>query len=246
MPTAHTVKAYDEELARLSRDVLAMGGLVENQLATAIQALVRRDAELAGRVIADDEKTDAMEQRIDEQVTRILALRQPMAEDLRLVKTALRMASDLERMGDLAANTAKRTRALTQGDPAAPRAAVVRMAEAVQAMTKDVLDAFARRDVDKAMAVRRRDGEVDEMYNGVFRALVAYMTEDAAHVTPCTHMLFVAKNIERIGDHATNLAEMVTYLIRGTTPTEQRPKGDTTSTFVPVPGRPAPGRTEGP
>jgi len=237
MPAAHTVKAYDEELERLNRDVLAMGGLVENQLAASVQALVKRDAELAASVIADDAKTDAMEQQIDEQVTRILALRQPMAEDLRLVKTALRMASDLERMGDLATNTAKRTLALSASDPAAPRAALARMAEVVQVMAKDVLDAFATRDVGKALAVRRRDGEVDEMYNGVFRALVAYMTEDAANITPCTHMLFAAKNIERIGDRATNLAEMVAYLIQGAAPAEQRPKGDTTATFVPPTGR---------
>ncbi len=231
MATGHTVKAYDEELGRLTRDVLAMGGLVESQLASAIQALVKRDGELATRVIADDYKIDEIELRIDDQVTRILALRQPLAEDLRLVKTALKVASDLERMGDLAANTAKRTLALTHSDPVALRAAIARMADVVQTMIKDVLDAFANRDADKAMAVRQRDGEVDEMYNGVFRALLTYMMEDSVHITPCTHLLFVAKNIERIGDHTTNVAEMVTYLIRGRAPSEERPKGDTTSSF---------------
>ena len=231
MTLAHTVKSYEEELNRLTADVLAMGGLVEAQLAAAIGALIRRDSELAGRVIADDRKVDDLEQRVDEQVTRIFALRQPLAEDLRLVKTALKMASDLERMGDLATNTAKRTLALTQADPVALRASIERMADVVQRMIKDVLDAFANRDADKAASVRRRDSEVDEIYNGIFRALLTYMMEDSAHITPCTHLIFIAKNIERIGDHTTNIAEMVTYLIQGRAPAEDRPKGDTTSLY---------------
>jgi phosphate transport system protein len=231
MTLAHTVKSYEDELNRLTADILAMGGLVESQLAAAIQALIRRDGELAGRVIADDRRVDELEHRVDDQVTRILALRQPMADDLRLAKTALKMANDLERMGDLATNTAKRTLALTQSDPVALRASIARMADVVQTMIKDVLDAFARRDAELALGVRRRDSEVDEIYNGVFRALLTYMMEDSAHITPCTHLMFVAKNIERIGDHATNIAEMVTYLIRGTVPAEERPKGDTTSLY---------------
>jgi phosphate transport system protein len=231
MSMAHTVKSYEEELNRLSADVLAMGGLVEVQLADAIQALIRRDGELAGRVIADDRRVDELEHRVDEQVTRIFALRQPMADDLRLVKTALKMANDLERMGDLATNTAKRTLALTQADPVALRSSIARMADVVQRMIKDVLDAFANRDAELAEAVRRRDSEVDEIYNGVFRALLTYMMEDSAYITPCTHLIFVAKNIERIGDHTTNIAEMVTYLIRGSVPAEERPKGDTTSMY---------------
>ncbi|MBM3585795.1 MAG: phosphate signaling complex protein PhoU [Alphaproteobacteria bacterium] len=240
MTAGHTVKSYDEALGRLTRDVLAMGGLVESQLASAVQALVRRDGELAAQVIANDQRIDELEIRIDEQVTRILALRQPMAGDLRLVKTALKMSSDLERMGDLAANTAKRSLALTQADPVALRAAIARMADVVQAMIKDVLDAFAQRDADKAIAVRQRDTEVDEIYNGVFRALLTYMMEDQAHITPCTHLLFIAKNIERIGDHTTNVAEMVAYLVKGATPAEERTKGDTTSTFAGPAGPGAP------
>ena len=240
MPTSHTVKAYDEELERLKRDMLAMGGLVEAQLAAAIQALVKRDGDMAMRVIGDDHKIDELELRIDEQATRMLALRQPMAADLRLVKTALKIASDLERMGDLAANTAKRSLALTQADPVALRAAIARMADVVQAMIKDVLDALADRDADKATAVRRRDGEVDEIYNGVFRALLTYMMEDSVYITPCTHLLFIAKNIERIGDHTTNIAEMVTYLVKGETPTEDRPKGDTTALYTGTDGSTGP------
>jgi len=232
MTAAHTVKSYDETLERLTRDALAMGGLVESQLASAIQALVKRDGELAMQVIGADHRIDELEARIDEQVTRILALRQPMAGDLRLVKTALKMSADLERMGDLAVNTAKRSLALTNADPVALRAAIARMADVVQAMIKDVLDAFAQRDADKAIAVRRRDSEVDEIYNGVFRALLTYMMEDSVYITPCTHLLFVAKNIERIGDHTTNIAEMVAYMVKGETPAEERPKGDTTSTFA--------------
>jgi len=232
MVSQHTVRSYEEDLERVTRDVLEMGGLVEAQLAAAIHALVRRDADLASRVINDDRRIDELEARVDEEVTRIMALRQPMAADLRLVKVALKMASDLERMGDLAANTAKRSLVLTQADPVALRAAIARMGEAVQVMIKDVLDAFAQRDADKALSVRRRDTEVDEMYNGVFRALLTYMMEDPSFITPCTHLVFVAKNIERIGDHTTNVAEMVTYLIKGETPPGERPKSDTTSTFA--------------
>ncbi len=232
MTLPHTVKSYEEELNRLRADVLAMGGLVEAQLAGAIQALVRRDGELASKVIADDRKVDELEHRVDDQVTRILALRQPLAEDLRLAKTALKMASDLERMGDLATNTAKRVLALTQADPVALRASIARMADVVQRMIKDVLDAFANRDAERAASVRQRDSEVDEIYNGIFRALLTYMMEDSGHITACTHLLFVAKNIERIGDHTTNIAEMVTYLIQGRAPVEDRPKGDTTAMFA--------------
>jgi phosphate transport system protein len=232
MVSQHTVRSYEEELERVTRDVLEMGGLVEEQLAAAIRALVRRDADLASRVINDDRRIDELEVRVDEEVTRVMALRQPVAGDLRLVKVALKMASDLERMGDLAANTAKRSLVLTQADPVALRAAIARMGEAVQVMIKDVLDAFSQRDAEKALSVRRRDTEVDEMYNGVFRALLTYMMEDPSFITPCTHLVFIAKNIERIGDHTTNVAEMVTYLIMGETPEGERPKGDTTSTFA--------------
>ena len=228
MAAQHTVKAYDEELDRMNNAVLEMGGLVERQLAASIASLVRRDGDLASRVIIDDRRVDTLEAEIDQLAMRILALRQPVAVDLRTIAASLKVASDLERMGDYAANVAKRTIAIDEIDPIRLTHAISRMAGTVQGMIKEVLDAFRDRDVERAMAVWRRDEDVDESYNSLFRELLTYMMEDPRRITPCAHLLFVAKNIERIGDHATNIAEIVNYAVTGTPVGEERPKGDVT------------------
>ena len=232
--TEHIVKSYDEELDRIANTILELGGFIEDQLARAINSLVRRDSKLADHVVADDRKADALEEDINNQVLRILALRQPMAVDLRLITTALKISSDLERIGDYAANVAKRAHALNQFDPVKPSFAVPRMAQTVQTMIKDVLDAFVERDAERAMLVWRRDEEVDEMYNSLLRELLTYMMEDPRHITPCTHLLFIAKNIERVGDHATNMAETIIFLVSGKMVTEARPKGFMDAMDLPV------------
>ena len=224
----HTVKRYDEELNQMTDTIHRMGGMVEQQLANAITALIKRDPELAATVIADDQPVDQLEHEVDQLVMRLLALRQPMAVDLRLITASLKISSDLERIGDYAANVAKRASALSQVEPMRPMAVIPRMSQIVQGMIKDVLDAYMARDADKALAVWRRDEEVDETYNSLFRELLTYMMEDPRHITPCTHLLFIAKNIARMGDHATNIAETIAFLVTGTPLDEARPKGDTT------------------
>ncbi|HYM30529.1 MAG TPA: phosphate signaling complex protein PhoU [Candidatus Cybelea sp.] len=232
MATDHIVKSYDEELSRLSGTITQMGGLAETQLAMAIQAMVRRDSELAASIIERDAQVDQLERDVDNFVVRLLALRQPMATDLRMIVTALRIASDLERIADYAANVAKRAIALNQVPPVRPMHTVPRMGAVVQEMIKDVIDAYVARDVAKAMAVWNRDEEVDEMYNSLFRELLTYMMEDPRSITTCTHLLFIAKNIERIGDHTTNIAELIHYQVNGSTIKAIRPKGDKTSFAV--------------
>ena len=233
----HTVTSYDEELNQMTGTILRMGGMVEAQLADAITALVKRDPELAARVIAEDNPIDRLEYEVDHQVMRLLALRQPMAVDLRLITASLKISSDLERIGDYAANVAKRASALSHVEPMRPVATIPRMSLIVQGMIKDVLDAYMERNVDKALIVWRRDEEVDEIYNSLFRELLTYMMEDPRHITPCTHLLFIAKNIERMGDHATNIAETIAFLISGKPLDEARPKSDTTP-FATIPFTP--------
>jgi phosphate transport system protein len=232
MATDHIVKSYDEELSRLSGIITQMGGLAENQLAMAIQAMEKRDSELAAHTIEGDALVDALERDVDNFVVRLLALRQPVATDLRTIVTALRIASDLERIADYAANVAKRAIALNQVQPIRPMHAIPRMGQVAQTMIKDTLDAYVARDVQKAMAVWQRDEEVDEMYNSLFRELLTYMMEDPRSITTCTHLLFIAKNIERIGDHATNIAELIHFQVNGTPIKASRPKGDNTSFAV--------------
>ncbi len=229
----HIVKSYDEELRRLTTIVAQMGGLAESQLSGAIQSVVRRDSDLASSVVQADVKVDALQDEIDDFVVRLLALRQPMAIDLRLIVGALRIASDLERIADYAANVAKRAIALNQAPLVRPVHVVPRMGALVQAMIKDVLDAYVASDVEKAKSVWNRDEEVDEMYNSLFRELLTYMMEDARSIGICTHLLFIAKNIERIGDHATNIAELVHYTVTGQKMGGARPKGDVTSSTLP-------------
>src|SRR5260221_4712708 len=226
MATEHIIKSYDEELRRLNNAITQMGGLGESQLAAAIDAVMKRDSDVPVRVVEGDAQVDQLEHEVDGLVLRLLALRQPMARDLREILAALKIASDLERICDYAANVAKRSIALNQAPPVRPVFALPRMARLAQQLTKDVLDAYVARDADKALIVWARDEELDEMYSGLFRELLTYMMEDPRNIAASTHLLFVAKNIERIGDHATNIAETVYFLVHGTRLNEARPKGD--------------------
>ncbi len=231
----HTVRAFDQELTRLSQTIIRMGGLAESQLAAAVEAMSRRNSEMAAQVVQGDSQIDALEQEIDEQAVHLLALRQPMAQDLRLVIAALKIAADLERIGDYAANVAKRSMALNQVPPTEPAGTVPRMAQLVLANIKRVLDAYVDLDPAKAIDVWESDAEVDEMYTSLFRETLTYMMEDPRNITPCTHLLFIAKNIERMGDHATNIAEVIHFLVTGTQIEGGRPKGDTSSYAVVAP-----------
>jgi len=229
MVSEHVIKSYDDELRRLDNCITEMGGLAESQLALAMDAVTRRDTAFAQQVIEGDLRVDELEGEIEELVVRLLALRQPMAVDLRQIIAALKIGSDLERIGDYAANVAKRSLVLTQLPPVRPAYSVPRMGRLAQAMIKDILDAYVERDADKALAVWSRDEELDEMYTSCFRELLTYMIEDARNITTCTHLLFMAKNVERIGDHTTNIAETIYFLVHGTRLKETRRKGDRTS-----------------
>jgi phosphate transport system protein len=233
----HIVKAYDEQLNRLTASISRMGGMAEMQVGNAIQAVMKRDTDFAAEVVESDQKIDDMEREIDDLAVQMLALRQPMAGDLRLIVGALRIASDLERIADYAANVAKRAIALSQMAPVRPVHAIPRMGQVVQAMIKDVLDAYVNRDVPKAVAVWNRDEELDEMYSSLFRELLTYMMEDPRNITASTHLLFIAKNIERIGDHATNIAETVHFFVMGKQLRTARPKGDESSFAVVSPSK---------
>ncbi|MDP2698843.1 phosphate signaling complex protein PhoU [Thalassospira sp.] len=223
----HIVSSFDEELTRLNNIISQMGGLAESQLISAIRAVVKRDSELAEKVIVSDLRLDNLEQEVQDFVVRFLALRQPMADDLRQVVTALKLSNDLERIGDLAKNIAKRSQVLNQVPPIRPVQAIPNMAKLAQEIIKDVLDAYIEGDAEKAQRVWARDQEVDEMYNSLFRELLTYMMEDPRNITASTHLLFIAKNIERIGDHATNIAETIYYRIKGEDlPVDGRPKND--------------------
>jgi len=229
--TTHIVKAYDEELTRLHNTLVQMGGLAESQLDHAIKAIIRRDPALAATIIKEDVKVDRLDHEVDAMTTKLLALRQPMAEDLRTIIGAVKISVDLERIADYAANIAKRAITLTQSAPVKPVFAIPRMARLVQNMIKDVLDALIARDVDKAMMVWNADEEVDEMYTSLFRELLTYMIEDPRSITSCTHLLFVAKNLERIGDHTTNVAETIYFMVSGKRLLEERPRGPSTDEF---------------
>jgi phosphate transport system protein len=228
--TEHTVKAFDVDLQDLIRMVAEMGGLAERQISEAVDALDRHDAALAQRVIALDTKVDALQREVEEKAILTIARRQPMAVDLRDIVGALRISNDIERIGDLAKNIAKRVIALDgEFQPQQVMRGVDHMAELVLAQIKDVLDAYARRDADKAMAVWRGDEEIDAVNNSLFRELLTYMMEDPRNIGLCIHLLFCAKNIERMGDHATNIAETVYFIVEGRMLADERPKSDTTS-----------------
>jgi len=226
----HTAKAFDTDLQDITRKVAEMGGLVEQQITDAIQALVGRDLEMGERVIAMDPQIDAMQREIEEKAILTIARRQPMAVDLREVVGAMRVCNDLERIGDHAKHLGKRVVAL-DGDfyPQKLIRGVEHMAELVSAQLKQVLDSYASRDLTAALAVWKGDEEVDSMCTSLFRELFTYMMEDPRNITFCMHLMFCAKDIERMGDHATNIAETVYYMIEGRQITDQRPKGDPTN-----------------
>lgn len=231
MDKQHIVTAFDEDLNRIEALVIEMGGLVEKQIADAATALNRRDVTLAESVIANDNRIDVLEAEIDLAVVGILAQRQPMAQDLRAVVVAPKIALNMERIGDYAKNIAKRSSVLAKAQPIGSSAATIkRMGAMVQSMVKDVLDAYVNRNVDMAEDVRLRDAEVDQLHNTLFRELLTYMMEDPRAITLCMHLLFIAKNVERMGDHTTSVAEQVHYMISGEIFDEERPKSDTTST----------------
>jgi phosphate transport system protein len=229
----HIVRSYDQELELLDKKIAQMGGQVEQELAQGFDALERRDPTLAEAVAADDRKVDALESEIQELTIRMIARRQPMAVDLRHIMTVLKIAGDLERTGDLAKNIAKRALAISgENHPKPLMTGLKHMVELALSQLKDVLDAYAERDAEKAIAVWRRDERIDAMYNSLFRELLTYMMEDPRNIGLCTHLLFAAKNIERVGDHATNIAEDVHYLVLAVPLTDDRPKGDDTASTL--------------
>jgi phosphate transport system protein len=228
----HTVRAYAEELRRLREMIARMGGLAERQVADAVTALVRRDAELATEVIGRDAEIDALEREVESFCIQLLALRQPVGQDLRLVVAALKISHAIERIGDYARNAAKRSVVLAQQPPLGSLNGFQRMARLVQENLKGAMDALVNDDAARADEVWANDQPIDEVYNGIFREMLTFMMEDPRNITAAAHLLFVAKNLERIGDHATNIAETVHYAVRGEAMTEDRPKGDSSAYAV--------------
>lgn len=229
----HTVKSYEEELALLDRKIAQMGGLAEQLLGRSLEALERRDPKLAKDVVRSDRAIDDLEREVEEQVISMVARRQPMANDLRHIVGALRITTDLERIGDLAKNIAKRSLAIVDEVHPKPLMTGIRhMAELALHQLKEVLDAYSERDAEKALSVWRNDTQIDAMYNSLFRELLTYMMEDPRNIGIATHLLFGAKNIERVGDHTTNIAETIHYLVRGFNITDDRPKDDQTSSTL--------------
>ena len=223
--TQHTVKAYGDELNQLTAEVARMGGLAEAQVADAVDSVARRDVALARAVIDRDARLDAMHRDIERKAIRLIALRQPVASDLRRTLASMKLAVDLERTGDLAKNIAKRGLILAEGEPMQPLTrSIERMGKLVSMRLRDVLDAYAAAEIDRAIAVWNTDDEVDEHYNALFRELLTYMMGDPRTITAGTHLLFMAKNLERIGDHATNIAETIYYEITGQEFTGERPR----------------------
>ena len=226
----HISSAYDRDLEALITLIMKMGGLVEDAILNAAQSLEKRDMELAEKIRAGDKIIDALELEINDEAARVIALRAPVSKDLRSILTVLRLAASLERIGDYAKNIAKRTSVLVDMQPInGADAALRRMAKEVQVMLKDTLDAYIRGDAELAEDVRQRDQEVDQMYNALFREFLTFMMEDPRHITACMHLHFMAKNVERMGDLTTNMAEQVIYLVTGEMPDEARPKSDKTA-----------------
>lgn len=230
MEETHIASAFDRDLETIQAKIMKMGGLVEAAILDAANSLNNRDEELAEQVRDRDRAIDALEEEINEAAARVIALRAPTAIDLRLVLSVMKIAGNLERIGDYAKNMAKRTTVLSQMPPmeSAP-ASLRRMAKEVRRMLISALDAYIQRDQDLAHEVIQRDRDVDQMYNALFREFVTFMMEDPRNITPCMHMHFIAKNTERMGDHVTNIAEQVVYLITGNMPGDDRPKDDKTS-----------------
>lgn len=226
----HIVKSFDDDLRKIEGMIAKMGGLVETQISDSVTALLRHNQPMGQKVVDTDKKIDELEVEIDDAVVKLLALRQPQAQDLRTVIAMMKVAGNLERMGDYAKNIAKRSSAVTSFSSFGSAESVLRrMGRIVQEMLKDVLDAQGARDIKLADQVRLRDEDVDQLHNTLFRELLTYMMEDPRHITSCMHLLFVAKNLERMGDHTTGIAEQVHYLISGALPEDERPKRDVTS-----------------
>jgi len=223
----HIVKAYDEELNHLAADVARMGGLAEAEVSDALDTVTHRDLTLVQTVIERDLKLDALDTEIERRTIRLIALRQPVAQDLRRTVAAMKIAQNLERIGDLAKNIAKRGAVLADTEPVTPLTrSIERMGRLVAGRLKEVLDAYTTGDLERAIAVWSQDDEVDEHYDSLFRELLTYMMGDPRTITAGAHLLFIAKNLERIGDHATNIAEIVHYEISGEELPTERPKWD--------------------
>ena len=226
---SHIVSAYDRDLESIQAMLMKMGGLVEAAIMHSAESLETRDEELAERVRREDRAIDALEERLNEECARTIALRQPAAGDLRTVLTVMKISTNLERIGDYAKNMAKRSSVLVQMAPVdGSYGSIRRMAKQVELMLKDALDAYIQRDPEVAEDVRQRDSEVDQMYNALFRNFLTLMMEDPRNITACMHLHFIAKNIERMGDHVTSIAEQVIYLVDGELPGDDRPKRDRT------------------
>ncbi|MBB3592626.1 phosphate transport system protein [Rhizobium sp. BK529] len=231
MASTHIFSAYDDDLKFLSRRIAEMGGLAEQMGADAVRALVNGDTALAQKVISDDVILDHAEREINDKAIVTIARRQPMASDLREIMGSIRIAADLERVGDLGKNTAKRVIAVqSTGVPRKLARGLEHLSELALVQLKEVLDVYTTRSADKAKSIRERDDEIDAMYTSLFRELLTYMMEDPRNITSCTHLLFCAKNIERIGDHATNIAETIYYMATGSQPEGERPKDDSSNT----------------
>ncbi|MBZ4039751.1 phosphate signaling complex protein PhoU [Novilysobacter selenitireducens] len=228
----HIVKSYDEEQKRLLNETLRMGEMAAAQLEAALDVVKRRDDKAAERIVANDDALDALEQEISHDVMK-LALRGPMARDLREILAAIRVASDIERIGDYAANVAKRSTALNLAPPLPQVSGLHAIGTLAVQQLRDVLTAYRDSDVEAAQRIRDRDAEIDTAYTALFRELLTYMMEDARAITPCTHLLFMAKNIERVGDHATNIAENVWFLVKGEEQLPPRDKRDESNTVAP-------------
>jgi len=238
MPEArHIVTSYAQELQRLRDLMTQMGGMVESQVMMSAEALAENDSAIATRVVEQDKAVDGLEREAEQLVIRMLALRQPMAADLREIVAAMKITAALERIGDYAKNVAKRSIVLRQFALPFSLTGLMAMSRLVQENLRLVIDAVAENDAEKAVQVWNSDQAIDDLYNSIFRELITYMMEDGRSITPCTHLLFIAKNLERIGDHATNIAETVHYAVTGVALTDERPKGDGSSyAIVRAPG----------
>ena len=230
MQDEHISSAFDRDLEAVQALIMKMGGMVEEAIMNAALSLETGDEELAEKVRAGDKAIDALEEQIDQETARVIALRAPTAIDLRVILTVMKIAANLERIGDYAKNMAKRTTVLSQMTTINGAAASLRrMARETERMLRDVLDAYIQRDDKLASEVIERDHDVDQMYNALFREFLTFMMEDPRNITPCMHLHFIAKNVERMGDHVTNIAEQVVYLVTGSFPEDERQKGDITS-----------------
>ena len=230
MPEHHIASAFDRDLQDIQTLIMKMGGLVELAILDGAKSLEERDEDLAQQVRAADKRVDELEEEINRQAARVIAMRAPTASDLRTVLTVIKISANLERCGDYAKNMAKRTSVLVQLPPVGSSAkSLRRMAREVELMLKDALNAYVQRDAELAEQVRQRDAEIDQMYNALFREFLTFMMEDPRNITACMHLHFIAKNVERMGDHVTSVAEQVIYLVNGVMPDESRPKEDVTS-----------------